>query len=194
MEDDAALSPRVVVAAILVPGLLLLHQARLLTVPLVLVFVPATLTVGYAGVVLGADVVLALAVTAVGTRVAGGLRGRRAGVAAFVALLAVSAWCVNFSALSPRGYFALHRWEFDLAASAGPGRLPPHLAHLALDGEASDAAPGAVLLTSWAGLHDNAGGYVHADARVSPGTYVELSGRTMPLGECARLGGGWWWC
>ncbi len=171
-----------VVGAVIL-AVFLLHQARLVPLP------------PFALPTLVADVVLGLALTAVATRVAVMVRGRLAGAGAFVALLALTAWYANFSYLSPRAYFTLHRWEFGSAASATPGeRLPPHLAHLALDGEADQTAHGAILLMSWAGLVDNAGGYVHAEAWVAPATYVELHGRTMPLSRCVPLRDGWWYC
>lgn len=198
--DEEQPTPAVVLAAAVCATLLLVVQTRALGAAFYVVAAPFALALGYALPALIGEVVLGLALVALGTRAVGGRYGRRPGAVTAAVLLVVAAWCVNFSVVAPRAYYELHRWEFARAGSAEPDRrLLPHLAHLSLDGKAADAASdpaaeGAILLTSWAGLHDDAGGYVHVDRMPPPRTVLDLGGRPVWLERCTHLDGGWWWC
>ncbi len=133
-------------------------------------------------------------------------------VAVIVILVFIVAYSINFSVLSPRGYFSLHRVDFDrVSALVRDGklgdsqerygeRLPVLVAHISADGRASDRSEGgpnyrrpAIFLPQWFGLIDNAGGYVYFEGEPTPETFVDLYGQPVYLAKARRLGGGWWW-
>jgi hypothetical protein len=128
------------------------------------------------------------------------------------AALAFGILCVHFTnwgVFHPSSYYATHRYAFH-AVAAGVrngtiastddyyGRpLPWHLRDLSTTGTAAaigkqDGRP-VVFLPQWAGIPDDAAGYVYFDGDPHPDLIVDLFGEPAHLAGGKNLGGGWWY-
>jgi hypothetical protein len=140
-------------------------------------------------------------VAAVAASVTAAALASRVPLAAVAAVGAVGAalalYAVNWSAIEPRSYFALHRPLFagagDWVRDGGTGSLPLTSRPagplggrvVGRDGERP------VVLVPQQGTRD--GGYVYFDGDPDAGLRIDLGGRQERLVDGLYLGGGWWW-
>jgi len=124
-----------------------------------------------------------------------------AAVAASGALLAAFAvYAVNWSAVEPRSYFALHRplfagvsgWVRDDQVGT-ERKIPLHSRPVAPTGARIVGRDGErpIVLLSQQGSPD--GGYVYFDGDPDAGVRIVLGDRQERLVDGLYLGGGWWW-